>query len=77
MIITISYYPLPHTITVFFLMRTLKIYFLSNFQICHTVLSTTVTVLYVTSLTPEVFEHLHPCSLPSLPPPMTLFSVPA
>ena len=33
----------------FLLMRTFKIYSLSNFQICNTVLSTIVNMLYITS----------------------------
>ena len=40
-----------HTVAnIFFLVvRTFKIYFLSNFQICNTVLLTMVTTLYITS----------------------------
>ena len=38
-----------HSYNLFLLMRTLKIYFLSNFQIYNIVLLTTVTMLYITS----------------------------
>ena len=45
-----NYHLSPHTVTIFFLvMRTLKIYCLSNFQIYNTELSTVVTMLYMTS----------------------------
>ena len=45
-----SYHPSPHTVIIFFLvMRSFKIYSLSNFQIYNKVSLTVVTMLYTTS----------------------------
>ena len=45
------YHPSPCIVTKFlFLVITFKIYSLSNFQICNTVLLTIVTMVYITSL---------------------------
>ena len=52
MIITISLvniHPLTQFTDLFLVMRTFKIYSLSNFQIYTTVLLTTVTMLYIVS----------------------------
>ena len=46
----VSYHPSPHIVTIFFLViRPLKIYSLSNFQIHRTALSAMVIILYITS----------------------------
>ena len=45
MITTIS--PLPHSYRFFFLVRIFKIFSLSNFQVCNTVLLTIVVMLYI------------------------------
>lgn len=60
-------YPSPHTLLL--VMRTLKIYSLSNFQMYNAVLLTTVTMLYIASLGLTALDllpldHLHPFPLP-------------
>lgn len=49
--------PLPHIVTSFvFVLRTLKVYYLSKFQMYNTVLLTVVAILHIRS--PE-FSHLY------------------
>lgn len=46
---TSSWHPAPHTITIFSVMRTFRIYSFSNFQICSAVLLTIVIMLCIAS----------------------------